>query len=496
MHPNQLARLTGVLVLLPLIVGWCGCTRDDRVSCSGDPPEITRPEFWTRASHCRGVAADYDEVFDETVLHKLRLTVAGADYQAMMDDMDEKFSGSSTSSPDLDDVPVPIWVPVTVTYAGKTWTQVGMRFKGHSSLKAAWNTGVRKLSFILSFDHYEDLYPDLLDQRFFGFKKLNFSNAYNDPSVIRDKVAAEVFRAAGIPVAHAAFAPVYLDRGNGPVYLGLYTMIEDPADELLDDRFGDHEDGEGNLYKPWGDAARWRPPDEVDGGVGEWEEDIEEHFEKCTNEDTSGWADIEHAVEKLHEDRSNPGLWRAELETVLDVDSFVEVLAVNQVIVNWDSYGCMHHNYYVYADPFDHGRFVWFPWDLNESMLFREQPGCPTPGSVWLDEVVYGDEDDPDIDVDWPLIRFVLADPVYRKRYRHALRATLDGPFAEDAVIAMIERYHDLVAPYVAGPTEVEAYPYSNTSVEAFEGSLTEGDDALLLHVHARHDAVEAALGE
>jgi len=482
-------------VVAPLALAFGGCERDDSVSCGGDPPEITRPDSWTRATHCRGVAPDYEEVFAEDVLHVLRITVAPADYQAMMDDMDEKFSGASGASPDLDELPDPVWVPVTVGYGGGVWTQVGMRWKGHSSLKAAWNGGVRKLSFLLEFDHYEDLYPDLADQRFFGFEKLSFSNAYNDPSVIREKVAAEVFRAAGVPVARVAFAPVYLDHGGGPIYMGVYSLIEDPSDEMLEAQFGRHDNGNGNLYKPWGDAARWTSPDDADGGPAGWREDIEDHFEKCTNTDVPDWSDIEEAIERLHADRNVPALWRAGLEAVFDTRSFIRTLAVNQVIMNWDSYGCMHHNYHVYSNPHDHGRFVWFPWDLNEAMLYREQAGCPEPGSVMLDEIVSAD-DGTDIDSDWPLIRFVLSDPVYRGAYAQELRAALDGPFAVDTVVAMLERYHELVAPYVVGPVEIETYPYTNTTADAFERSLEEGDGALVPHVNARHDAVEAALGE
>jgi hypothetical protein len=486
---REALRARELAALLALLAAATGCERDEAVSCSGDPPEIVRPGFWERDSHCRGVPADYDEVFGDGVLHVFTITVSSGDYAAMMDDMDEKFSGSSTSIPDLDALPTPIRVPVTVQYGGRTWTRVGMRWKGHSSLKAAWNSGVRKLSFLLDFDAFEELWPEILDQRFFGFERLNFSNAYNDPSLIREKVAAEIFRAAGVPVARVAFAPVYLDRGDGPFYLGLYTLIEDPADELLETQFGDDR---GNLYKPWGDAARWRDVGDVDGGLPAWEEDIEEHFEKHTNEDDADWADVMEAVERLHRARNVPAYWRAELEEVLDVSSFLRTLAMSRAMVNWDSYGCMHHNYYLYADPTGGGRLAWFPWDLNEAMLLREQDGCPPPGSVMLDEIV--DADDPAIDADWPLIAFLLADGEYREEYRELLRAALDGSFEEGAVIQAMRDAHELIAPWVVGPEEAEAHPYSNTTAERFGGSLTEGDDALEPHVHARHLAVEAAL--
>ena len=45
-------------------------------------------------------------------------------------------------------------------------------------------------------------------------------------------------------------------------------------------------------------------------------------------------------------------------------------LALNQAMVNWDTYGRMTHNYYLYSDPSD-DRFTWIPWDLNEAILER-----------------------------------------------------------------------------------------------------------------------------
>jgi spore coat protein H len=481
------------------LAAFSGCERDDTLTCDGDPPDITRPANWTRASHCRGVAPDYDEVFDDTVLHEFHIQITDADREATWDDV-QNLVDDATDLEDLDALSAPIWVPATVTYDGRTWTQAGMRYKGHASLVGAWNQGMRKLSFLLDFDYFEETYPDLVDQRFFGFKGLVFGNAYNDPSVIREKVAAEVFRAAGVKVARSAFAPVYLDWGQaeGPQYLGMYTVIEDPSDAMLETQFGAHENGVGNLYKPWGEtAARWvaplSPDDGADGGLSDWQEDIEAHFEKATNDELADWSDIERVIEKLHGDRSVPAQWRAELEEAFDVQSFIKTLAVNQAIMNWDSYGCMHHNYYVYSNPLDHGRFVWFPWDMNEAMLESAPSYCPPPGSVMLDEIVKGG--DPSIDANWPVIQFVLGDPEYCAAYVAELRVVLDGPFAQEPVVAMMRRYHDLVAPWVVGPTETEAYPYwgSNTG-SGFAGSLAEDDGGLEPHVQARHAAVEAVL--
>ncbi len=453
--------------------------------CDGDPSTLVRPAGWTKASHCPGEDAAYGEVFDAKVLHRIDIAVSQADYQATLDDLDENYSGGGVTG-DLDALPNPIYVPVTLSYGGKTWTHVGMRWKGHASLKGAWQRGVRKLSFTLDFDRYEDDHPELTNQRFHGFGKLSFSNGYNDPSMIRDKTAAAVFRAAGVPAARSAFAPVYLDTGNGPKYLGMYTMIEDPADRMLEDQLGDDS---GDLYKPWGEAARWLSLSEIP------QTDVETYFEKETNSSGKDWSDVLSALAALHSDRTDPAAWRSKLEEVFDTPAFLKALAVNQVIANWDSYGCMHHNYFVYANPKNGGKLLWFPWDLNESMKSTEQDKCPPPGSVMLDEIVQGAPEG-EYDVGWPLIRYLLADAQYRAQYATLLQQVIDGAFAADPLIAQMREDHELIAPYVVGPVETETYPFTNlTSLEEFNESVDgTGVDALAAHVKARHEAVKAAL--
>ena len=56
-------------------------------------------------------------------------------------------------------------------------------------------------------------------QRFHGFKKMTFSNGFMDPSSIRDKVAADLFRAERATVLEK----VAVDVGFA-VYLGWVTV--------------------------------------------------------------------------------------------------------------------------------------------------------------------------------------------------------------------------------------------------------------------------------
>jgi hypothetical protein len=62
----------------------------------------------------------------------------------------------------------PMYVPVTVQHHGRTWTKVGMRYKGNSSLMAVNMGGGGKVPFRLNFDRYADDAPEIDNQRSTG----------------------------------------------------------------------------------------------------------------------------------------------------------------------------------------------------------------------------------------------------------------------------------------------------------------------------------------
>ena len=182
---------------------------------------------------------------------------------------------------------------------------------------------------------------------------MTFSNGFKDNSLIRDKVAADMFRAFGVPAARGTFVRVYVDTGDGPTFFGIYTMIEDPSDELLTTQFAE-------------DTGQ---PLQTRGFGATWQAFVADDFAKKTNEGERTGA-ISYALSMpCMPTRNPPEAWRTQLESIFNVDAFLRCLAMNQLMVNWDSYGQMNHNYYVYGDPSDQGRLVWFPWDLNEAML-------------------------------------------------------------------------------------------------------------------------------
>lgn len=521
---NGVSRL-GALGALVLFITACG---------------DGRPEGWSDETHGKNAPPAYDTVFPSGQVKRIDLVIAPEDWQAMQDDMTDMlgafgtgggvpggggglpgggggmtppaeltaacegkaegeactatFMGSSFTSTcratqdgqqlcappggpggpggggvpggggGVDLVPrTPVYVPSTVKFEGNTWWYVGVRFKGNSTLSGSWRGGVGKMPFRLNFDHFEDEHPEIEDQHFHGFSKLSLSNGSGDASLIRDRIASEVFLQSGVPAARTSFVALYVDHGDGPEYFGLYTLAEDPQESMLRTLFGNDE---GALYEADGTGATWGTFDEASFGPESKAAEL-------------GWESVQAAITELHSDRSDAAAWRARLETRLNVDGFLRWLAVNTVMVNWDNYGAMPHNYYLYAHPGDGGRLQWITWDHNLSMMSN---GRAT--SLTHDEVT----------AQWPLIRYLMDDPTYRATYEQYARESIEGPLAAATLQERMREEHALIAPWVVGENaERQGFTFISTP-QQFQDALT-GTSGLLQHAAQREAAVRATFG-
>ena len=264
-----------------------------------------------------------------------------------------------------------------------------------------------------------------------------------------------------------------LDRGDGSRYLGLYTLVEVPDRPMLETQFGSSG---GNLYKPNGAGARWTAF-------------VRDSFPKKTNARDEDWTDVEDAIAVLNEPRSRPTVWRARLEARFSVSVFLRWLALNTVIGNSDTYGSFSpHNYWVYGSPRHRDRLFWIPWDHDLAMnaggpMIMIAGGSPptTPGlDLFHDRVT----------ATWPLIRYLLDDPVYRAAYRANVEELLNTVFEPSRLSAHLQAEYARIAPHVIGPDgEQPGRTFINTP-QAF----TEAVATLIRYVETRADAVRQAL--
>jgi spore coat protein H len=436
-----------------------------------------RPAGWTEASHSNDVDPNYAVVFPIDAVNTLTITIAPDDWAAMQADLEELYApslnirqGILAAGPDLtqeerdklllelvaaraDERPAeapavtatetvtatdsaaapapkeqmlfsrsPMWVPATITFRGQEWTHVGVRHKGATSLSMPWLIGDMRLPFKFDFDQFEDDFPAIKNQRFFGFKQLSLANNHQDAAGMRDSLVYELLGEAGLPSLRTAPYTIVLDYGEEPVRLGLYTMIEVVDDTGVPSYFGSND---GNIYEGEGWGASLAVQDS---------HLIEDSFQKKNNEKEADWSDLWALYDVLHAEQrtTDPAAWRAELEAIFDVDGFLEWLGVAAVVGHADTYGAAYHNFYLYNDPAT-GKLTWFSWDHNMTYLETMRP------LLTFDKANITDA--------WPLIRFLLDDPIYRQRYVDLLAENLATVLAPDAVTEKIRAHAAVIAP-------------------------------------------------
>ncbi len=448
-------------IILPLVlVIIFGCRKDDIVTVLTDVDYAD----WTEATHGASTSPDYSVVFNQDEVLRFDIEISEANWDAMQADLDDIFGssfggpgGGMASSTDSD----PVWVPCNFRFNDTEWYNVGVRYKGNSSLQSAYQSGNNKLSFKLDFDEFEDYSSDYQNQRFYGFRQLNLNNNFDDPSLMREKVGADLFRQFGLAAAHTAFCVVYVDHGDGPQYFGVYALVEEVDDTVLDDQFAD---GSGNLYKPDGDAASF-----ASGTFDEGEMEVKTNIETCNYNDVEALYDIINSSTRT----SNTEQWKSDLEAVFNVDVFIKWLAANTTIQNWDTYGVMTHNYYLYNNPSDN-KLTWIPWDNNEAFQEGKQGGALSLGLT-------------EVSSSWPLIKYIKANDEYNAKYESYLQQFIDEVFVPSTMSASYEQYANMLQEHAYA--EESGYTYIQ-----YDSEFDQAVSTLKSHAQSRTSAVNAYL--
>ncbi|MGL4630740.1 MAG: CotH kinase family protein [Leadbetterella sp.] len=447
------------LILLSSLLGLA-------VSCSNENDNLVEID----PAKSNDTKPDYAMVFPQDRVNTIEITLGKSNWDAIVSNMRTivRSEFGSTASPKgggqapsntggaeggTNSLVDPMYVDAIIKFNGKTWSHVGFRLKGNSSLAKSWSAGTYKLPFRLKMDEFEEKYPETMNQRIYGFKDLTFSPAYSDQSLVREKLGADLFESYGVKAARTSFCRLVIDFGEGPKYCGVYTLVEVIDDTMVENKFGAKS---GNIYKPESDFKTFN----------------QSLFEKKNNELTPDYSDVQNFVKALNASnrKTDPTSWRAELEKQFNMADYLKFLAVSNSIVNWDTYGAVAHNFYFYNDPFK--KITWIPWDHNNSMMNGPRPAVSLPLTEGTDT--------------WPLLKFVKEDDVYFNQYKSYVKDFNTKILSSGKATELLNKYSALISPYVNG-AEKEVVPYSQLKNSS---EFPIGTESLRRHINNRISAV------
>jgi hypothetical protein len=211
----------------------------------------------------------------------------------------------------------------------RLFEQVGVRLKGSGTFQQI----SKDPSLALKFNWKQR------DQEFVGLTKLFLNNSGQDATFLCEQIASGAFRDADVAVPRITQARLILNDRD----LGIHVLAEPVNKVFLKEHF---HSAHGNLYE--GEFRDINNPLEQDNGPRGNQSDVQRLLAAAT---------LESAAQR-----------RTALAAVLDMDKFLDFLAVEMIVANWDGYAFHQNNFRIYDVPAT-GRFVVIPHGLDNTFF-------------------------------------------------------------------------------------------------------------------------------
>ena len=179
-----------------------------------------------------------------------------------------------------------------------------------------------------------------------GKRVFNFNAEYKDQSFSHSYISSLLFKKINYPCFTSSMATVYVND----VFHGLFLEIENMDKAFLK---ANNLNPKGDLYKATKDGACLYTASEIDT-----------KWEKKSNKKGS-WSPLKNLIEEVSI------LPREEFESYIkanfDYEKLIDYLALNNFIANGST---NYHNYYLYKDIPNNGKWIFIPWDLDKTLSY------------------------------------------------------------------------------------------------------------------------------
>ncbi len=336
---------------------------------------------------------------------------------------------------------------------GQRFTDCGIRYKGNSSYKKTRKQGFKKLPFNLKLDwkNADQALPG-------GQTVLKLANVTGDPSFVREALTYEIARDY-MPAPRANFVKLYINEA----FWGLYTNVESIDEVFLKKNFGTKK---GALVKCDPETDDKFPPEKgcpkLDDKTRKADLTLFSQDSTCLPsiyeiESRMGWGSFLNLMKTLNQSPE-------KIESILNVDQTLWMHAINDVVVNLDSYsGLLCHNYYFFQDTT--ARFQPLLWDLNLSFGgFRRLEPSAMSVDAMVKMPLFLHETNPKR----PLISQLLKNQTYKKIYTAHVRTILNDWFSNEKYLRRAREMQAVIKSWVESDS-VKLY-----DIKGFEANLIE----------------------
>jgi len=241
-------------------------------------------------------------------------------------------------------LPECIYVPAVLRWNNQTVREVGVRFKGNSSIQPQQQ---HKRSYLIKFSKYRK------QQRFLGMERISLDNGVQFGSLFSEPIITDILLKLGHHTHRCNYAQLYVNHE----FAGVYVNTERIDDTFIQKHFPGNR---GGLWKndtggPGGDLRY----------VGDDSQVYRKAFEP-KNQEAETDSEVRELLDFIKKINHSPDeSFEQMLSQTMDVDNFLQTTAVMLLSGAFDQLtGWGPHNYYLYRQK-DSGTWHYLPWDLD-----------------------------------------------------------------------------------------------------------------------------------
>ena len=280
---------------------------------------------------------------------------------------------------------------------------VGVKYKGNSS----YNINNMKNPISLKLDYVHN------GQSIDGYNVLKLSNGFKDPTFVREVLGYEMAREY-MPASKATYANVFI---NG-TWNGLYTLVQSVDDDFLNEHFYERK---GPFFKVDNTNVQVSGCPGGSNGIWKYFSDTNCLQKAYEMQSTADWTPLGNFLDTLNN-------YFIEVESVLDIDRTLWMLAYNNLLVALDGpVNAIPHNFYMFQD--NNNRFSPILWDMNMTFgTFTNGFNPPvTPTTLQQLDVFHGSTNAQN-----RMTLQMFSDDRYRRMYIAHMRTIMNEQFANN----------------------------------------------------------------
>ncbi len=412
----------------------------------------------TEESETAGYSFEYEtRLFDTSAVHTIDIQIKDSDWQTLKDTSLQKN-----------------YFSCDVVIDGETFSQVGVRTKGNSTLVQSIAQDWDRQSLVLNFGTFNK------SQCYYGLDKLSLYNSACDSSYMKNMICLGMMRSQGIATPLCSFTAVYL---NGE-YVGLYTAMESVDKSFAYRNYGGQH---GLIYKP----EQYDISALLTGEKTKIKINLAALTSSATSVDIPDFLQVPDVTVALQYQGENLSdydeIWNnavfdigrsdkrrlvaslkgisegTEVSRYLDMEELARYFAVNAFVLNTDDYLTnMAHNYYLYEKD---GVLSMLPWDYDQTMGVIGAVGSSGEITEFINTAIDTPLTNTTLE-ERPMLAAVLNDEQGKAIYYETLQTLVNDWVYSGYLNELITTNEEMIRPYV------ESDPNMADRMEVFDAAV------------------------